>query len=83
MPALLGGPWSGARSLTSHSRLHLCAAWKLQGLAKGGGRLGQVYQPSGAESYSEPDLKRWGAGTLGLGRGGAAGEGVEANDRTV
>lgn len=34
-----------------------------------------MYQPSGAESYSGPDLKRWGAGTLGLGRGGAAGEG--------
>lgn len=31
-----------------------------------------MYQPSGAESYSGPDLKRWGAGTLGLGRGGAA-----------
>lgn len=29
-----------------------------------------MYQPSGAESYSGPDLKRWGAGTLGLGREG-------------
>lgn len=38
-----------------------------------------MYQPSGAESYSGPDLKSWGAGTLGLGREGAAGGRVEAN----
>lgn len=42
-----------------------------------------MFQPSGAESYSGPDLKRWGAGTLGLGRGGAAGGcRVEANRMT-
>lgn len=39
-----------------------------------------MYQPSGAESYSGPDLKSWGAGTLGLGREGAAGGRVEANN---
>lgn len=52
-------------------------------MAKGGGRLGQVYQPSGAESYSGPALKRRGAGPLGLGREGAMRSGVEAKDNRI
>lgn len=42
-----------------------------------------MFQPSGAESYSGPDLKRWGAGTLGLGREGAARGGVEAKNNRM